>query len=122
MTASLCACSGGGIIVDKYVGMDPDAAIPAAIGGKAVTNIHYAFEEFGGLLRSVTVPDGVVEITGAFKGCKNLTSVMLPNSLSPSLNKIRTSSDKIPTRFMCIMTKIIPCRNQIRSYRFSFAL
>lgn len=67
--------------ITKYVGSGGDVIIPDTIGGVAVETIGWrAFME-NETLTSVTIPQGVTEISNqAFKGCKNLANASIPKS------------------------------------------
>ncbi|MBR0405176.1 MAG: leucine-rich repeat protein [Eggerthellaceae bacterium] len=95
----------GGIVITRYVGLDPSPRIEASYGGVPVVAIagrafqgcvrlkEVAFPEgvteigastFSGCaaLASVSIPDGVTRIgRGAFFGCKSLASISIPGSV-----------------------------------------
>ena len=70
------------VVIDEYLGNDPDVKIPETIDGKRVTSIgSYAFSGCAEIT-SVTVPDGVTSIDElAFVGCHNLKQAIIPKSV-----------------------------------------
>jgi hypothetical protein len=72
---------GTGVIVYNYVGKATTVHIPATIQGMPVKGMGRVFLD-NAVITSVVIPEGVVKINGrAFTGCRNLTSVTLPESL-----------------------------------------
>ena len=69
------------ILIDKYIGEDPDVVIPSEIDGLPVTGINIcAFSKLP--IESVYMPDTVTAIGDeAFFGCEKLKSVRMSNSL-----------------------------------------
>lgn len=66
-----------------YYSDDPDAVIPDSINGLPVTIIADGVFENHPTLRSVAIPDTVLQLgVGAFKNCTALTSVTLPQSVT----------------------------------------
>ncbi|MCL1819483.1 MAG: leucine-rich repeat domain-containing protein [Oscillospiraceae bacterium] len=71
----------GSVTLGKYLGTDIHVTIPSEIDGHPVVTIGYdAFRGHSSLV-SVVIPEGVKFVSG-FIGCKSLSSVILPNSLS----------------------------------------
>ncbi len=72
----------GGITITKYIGKEADVVIPAQIEGKDVTIIQENAFRSRSELRSVVVPNTVVEIShSAFSDCGNLESITLSDNL-----------------------------------------
>lgn len=73
----------GGAVITKYNGTDADVTIPDTLNGEPVVAIGE--EAFGDnkTITSVVIPEGVTELqTGAFLGCRSLTSVSIPSTLA----------------------------------------
>ena len=73
----------GAAEIKKYNGFDQeDTLIPTEIGGKRIVGIgEDAFKSCVGIKRLI-IPEGVTSIAkGAFSGCSNLYSVVLPTTL-----------------------------------------
>lgn len=75
--------NGEEVMIRGYAGSEPDIVIPAEINGLPVTRIaESAFKE-NQVIRSVVIPDSVVEIgVSAFHNCKNLQSVVLSKNVA----------------------------------------
>ncbi len=75
----------GTLCLTSYKGTETEVAIPEKIGNKIVTALEGTFNEnkrFSQVIKSVTIPDSVTSIDGAFRGCRGLTNVVIPNSAS----------------------------------------
>jgi len=60
-----------------------DVVIPSEYNGLPVTEIAYAGFYNNTGLKSITIPDSVIEIgSSAFAGCSGLTSIIIPNSVT----------------------------------------
>jgi hypothetical protein len=73
----------GNIEIKKFVGFDQaEMVIPTEINGKKVVRIgRDAFKQCNGI-KHLIVPEGIENISaGAFAGCKELSTVILPTSL-----------------------------------------
>ena len=81
----------GKATITKYHGSDVDVVIPASLDGVPVTNIDLESFKDQSRIKSVKIPEGVTEISeyvpmsgkysGAFEGCKSLTSISLPGTV-----------------------------------------
>lgn len=69
-----------GICVYDYSGKNRTVTIPLTMNGKTVTCLSNTFAH-NDRITSVTIPNSVVAIDGAFMDCSNLTNVNLPTSL-----------------------------------------
>jgi len=71
---------GTGAVITKYTGKSKSVRIPTTIQGFPVKEIERnAFKNAD--ITSVIIPEGVTRIMG-FEGCKNLTSVTLPSTIT----------------------------------------
>lgn len=73
----------GGAVITKYNGTDADVTIPDTLNDEPVVAIGE--EAFGDnkTITSVVIPEGVTELqTGAFLGCRSLTSISIPSTLA----------------------------------------
>lgn len=79
----ICVDNGEVVMIRGYAGTEPDIVIPSEINGLPVTCIgESAFKE-NQVIRSVVIPDSVVEIgVSAFHNCKNLQSVVLSKNVT----------------------------------------
>lgn len=75
--------NGEEVMIRGYIGTQGDIVIPQEIGGLPVTRIaESAFKE-NSTIRSVVIPDSVVEIgESAFYSCKNLQKVVLSKNVT----------------------------------------
>ena len=88
--------TGEGIVITRYLGMEPDVRIESSYNGKPVVEIARSAFESCFFVESVTVCDGITRIgvnllredgsvsglgIGTFQGCTGLTSVTIPNSV-----------------------------------------
>ena len=73
--------SGERLLVAQYKGSDTDVALPASVGGRAVTGVYKnCFQNTA--VESVTLPEGYTAIGAfAFNGCTALAEVTLPSTL-----------------------------------------
>lgn len=69
-----------GIELIRYNGNQIHINIPSFVDNKKVISLESTFDGFYEL-KSVTVPDGVVLISGAFYGCEGLEDISLPTSI-----------------------------------------
>ena len=76
--------SGSSAVITGYTGTATTISIPTTVGGKTVTAIQHGAFANNTKLKAVSIPATVRTIgsatynyTGAFEGCKNLTSVTL---------------------------------------------
>ena len=73
----------GTVTITGYRGSEQTLAIPANLGGCAVTGIGEEAFFMNARLQEVILPEGVLEIqSAAFMGCRQLTGISLPASLS----------------------------------------
>ena len=70
----------GKITIHRYIGTGGEVVIPSEIDGKPVESICGAFCGCRNLT-SVTIPEGCETITSAFCGCTHLSSVVIPGSV-----------------------------------------
>lgn len=75
------------VTIDRYTGEDEYVVIPSEIDGKKVVAIGNTSSEIGAFenrtsITSIFIEDGIMEIQdNAFRGCKNLFSVVIPKSV-----------------------------------------
>lgn len=69
-----------GIALLRYNGDQIYVDIPGVIDGKKVVSLDCTFDGFYELKR-VTVPEGIIKISGGFYGCEGLEEVSLPESI-----------------------------------------
>lgn len=74
------ALTDDGIELLRYNGNQIHINIPSFVDNKKVVSLESTFDGFYEL-KSVTVPDGVMIISGAFYGCEGLEDVSLPTSI-----------------------------------------
>lgn len=72
----------GTIEIYGYHGNDANLVIPSTIDGYKVTSIGDTAFILNESITSITVPESVTNINGAFACCENLKSVTLPNSIT----------------------------------------
>ena len=72
--------SEGNATITGYKGSASSIAIPSTIDGYTVTKIGSGAIK-GANIRSVTMPDSIIEIDNAFGGCENLTSIKLSKNI-----------------------------------------
>lgn len=75
---------GDGVVITKYIGNAENLVIPATIQGAPVRAIGWRLfsTEGNDTIKSIVIPDGVGYIhDDAFSGCRELTSVTLPDSI-----------------------------------------
>ncbi|MCL2679452.1 MAG: leucine-rich repeat domain-containing protein, partial [Dehalococcoidia bacterium] len=74
--------NGTSVTITKYIGLDSDVVIPREIEGKSVTNIGEGAFKGCGNLTSLVMPDSVTRIgKGAFSFCSGLTSITIPQGV-----------------------------------------
>lgn len=66
--------------VYEYSGNKSNIVIPSSMNGKAVTTLVDTFKLNENIV-SVVIPDSVKNINGAFAGCSNLTTIIMPSAL-----------------------------------------
>ena len=73
--------SGERLLVAQYKGSDTEVALPASVGGRAVTGVYKnCFQNTA--VESVTLPEGYTAIGAfAFNGCTALAEITLPSML-----------------------------------------
>ncbi len=72
----------GTYMLKGYEGDDADIVIPSSYFGETVTVIGDDVFKNRKEIRSVTIPEGVMELGGfVFDGCENLRDVVLPDTL-----------------------------------------
>lgn len=72
----------GTLTILNYRGDDADVVVPQVIGGRQVKHIGVSVFHGEELIRSVTLPEGLLSIAQtAFAECPNLERVVLPQSL-----------------------------------------
>lgn len=72
----------GTVEITKYIGEDTKLTIPSEIGGKAVKSIGDGAFKYCRTLTSITIPNSVTSISDwAFYECSYLTNVIIPNSV-----------------------------------------
>ncbi|MCI8670311.1 MAG: leucine-rich repeat domain-containing protein [Lachnospiraceae bacterium] len=69
-----------GISLLRYNGNQTHIDIPAAVDGKKTVALECTFDGFYEL-KSVTVPEGIITLSGGFYGCEGLEIVSLPQSI-----------------------------------------
>ena len=77
---------GGGVIINAYIGFDPEVVIPETISGAKVVGISencFYRSNVRATMTKVTIPETVKSIgTGAFKDCINLQEITIPKSVT----------------------------------------
>lgn len=66
--------------VYEYSGNKSNIVIPSSMNGKKVTILENTFKSNENIV-SVVIPNSVKNINGAFEGCVNLTTIIMPSSL-----------------------------------------
>ena len=73
----------GTVEITDYNGSAKTVDIPEKINGKSVTSIGDCAFRYCTSLKSITIPNRVMEIgSSAFSGCSSLTSITIPNSVT----------------------------------------
>ena len=72
--------TGEGISLLRYNGNQIHIDIPGVVNGKKTVSLECTFDGFYEL-KSVTVPEGIITISGGFYGCEGLETVSLPGSI-----------------------------------------
>lgn len=71
-----------GTISVGYIGDSTNVTFPESIDGKKVTEIQRGIFDSLEMVKSVTIPEGVVSIDDStFSGCENLKNITLPSTL-----------------------------------------
>ena len=71
----------GGVVITKYLRIDPKVRIPKKIEGKPVVGIDGAF--YGTNVEEVYIPNSVTAIrNSAFDYCKNLINITIPDGVT----------------------------------------
>lgn len=73
---------GDSYCLTKAENISYDAVIPSKVRGLKVTSIGSRAFSNCGLIKSVTLPDGIIDIgEEAFRGCNKLSTITIPNSV-----------------------------------------
>ncbi len=84
------------IMIDKYVGKDPDPIIPDSIDGKPVTMIGESAFYWNTELTSVYIPDTITDICReCFEHCVNLSSVRMSANVTEIDNDAFAHCEKL---------------------------
>ncbi len=79
----LCKLPDGSYFVERYIGSEPVAEVPARIGRSGVSTVGIGAFSDCAHVTGVIIEDGVKSIQGsAFAGCKSLERIAIPRSVS----------------------------------------